>query len=242
MLARCSWTGFLQKDARPDRGEKMPVRRSLNASPKASTSSSSGTDLSGMRLLGVTVFVLITFGLFVYMQHDVLNNAEEVMEMNKPPTVQVGIERVVRGSNGAAADSLSQNQDSFLARERSGIRSNGAENSAAVGGFLASSSSSSNSVSSKSTGGFIPRKFRSASAAAMAGDETAKSALRAKISNIAPSSPQLRPSSPVGVGKYVEVDLVAEEGRDVGNLDRVSSEECAAACDKEPRCHSFSYR
>ena len=226
----------------------MPVRRSSNASPKASTSSpsssSSGTDLSGPRLLGVAVFVLITFGLFVYLQHDVLNNAEEVMEMNKPPTVQVGIERVVRGGGGGgnAADSLGQVQESLFARQRSSSRMNSAGQSVDVGGFLASSghdaggSGSAGSVSSKSTGGFIPRKFRSASAAAMASDESAKSALRAKISKAVPR----QPSTPAG--KYVEVDLVADEGRDVGNLDRVSSDECAAACDKEPRCHSFSYR
>ena len=45
----------------------------------------------------------------------------------------------------------------------------------------------------------------------------------------------------VSKSTYVEIDLVANEGGDVGDLDKASRDDCAAACDEEPRCNSFSY-
>ena len=69
-----------------------PSSSASSESPSSSSSSSAerGVDISGYRLVAVMAFVVFTFGLFLYLQHDVLISAEESLELHSPPTIQNG--------------------------------------------------------------------------------------------------------------------------------------------------------
>jgi hypothetical protein len=203
-----------------------PSSSASSESPSSSSSSSAerGVDISGYRLVAVMAFVVFTFGLFLYLQHDVLISAEESLELHSPPTIQNFVRHEARDPV-IGASALSQ---------RTPVARAGAPAAAAGGGTA---------VAGRAIdGGFVPRRFRSPAAA-----EMAARADHGSLSDGGGSRSNERAGGGEGKGKssvsgYIEIDLVRDEGADVGNIDQATAEDCADKCNANPQCHSFSYR
>ena len=238
----------------PTRGEASPSSAASSASLSSSatsapTSERGGVDISGYRLIGVVAFVVFTFGLFLYLQHDALMNAEDFLEMHSPPTIQNFVRKTARSPSDFSAKEQDSQQQQAQQQQRW---------QAPVGGVAASARADSGAVVD---GGFVPRRFRSAAAAEMAarathgslGSDTGNSIINNNNNNNnnknnngnTHKNNNHKPNSSSGgnsVLGFIEVDLVEDEGADLGNIDRATAEDCAKACLGMPGCHSFSYR
>ena len=189
------------------------------------------SECAGGRLYCIVLFVLVTFGVFVYMQATILNDATHMVDVYTN-TAQGGVRKKLRGvevgfqsnqGDTGGSKEPSANDNVFIPSGRLHRDDNSDSVGSGTRNIVPSSSNHNNGVVS---GGFLPRVI-------------ADDVVVAKKSNTAPERPS---KARAALSRYVEIDLLQKEGNDVGNWDHVTAEECAKECDANRQCHSFSYR
>ena len=90
------------------RATVMPSRTSPRERDDDKTPAIPSSDFKGLRAVLLVTFVVITFGVFIYLQHNVLVDTERFVEKQRPKTLQPGVRKTLRsfnneGNSGSAA-------------------------------------------------------------------------------------------------------------------------------------------